>query len=224
MIVNWLAYSLEFSLICSKIEFAMRRFVIIISLFLSTLTFGQTASEVFDYKAITFYGLDFTAAKCTGVGEFPAPDELITKYYPEWNNAFMVGKKRIKIGQPYDKSKVQYDTAVYGFNRMTDPAELIIDKPFSLKKSDVKEIVQKYANSGKAGLGLVYVVENLNSKDGYLSVWITFFNIGTGEILISEPSRAKGKAKKFGDIWLNAFLELYINSEKDYKAWKKLYH
>jgi hypothetical protein len=190
----------------------------------SISSFGQSVSDIFEYKAITFYGLDFSMTKCTGIGEFPDGNELVKQHFTEWNNAFMVGKKRVEIGAPYHKKKVEYDTLVYSFNRQMNPDELIIDKPQVFKKSMIPEFVSKYANSKKAGIGLVYIVENLNAREEYVSVWITFFNIGTGEVLLSEPSRAQGKGRKFNQHWLNAFMELYLGSEKDYKTWEKLYN
>lgn len=201
----------------------MKRTLIIILLFSASFGFSQTVSDIFDTKAMTFYGLDFTESKCIGPSEFPGTDIMINDLFQQWNDMFMIGQKKIKIGSPYKKKEVSYDTSVYEFNSQIDPEYLIIDKAFSLKRSRIADITEKYADKTKSGIGLVYVVEALNAKEEYLSVWITFFNIKTGEVLISEPSRSIGKGKEIYDYWRVAFIRLYASSADDYKNWKKMY-
>lgn len=201
----------------------MKRTIIILLLISFHFGFSQTATDIFNTKSMTFYGLDFTESKCIGPSDFPGTEVMINDLFQQWNNMFMEGKKRIKIGAPYKKKEVNYDTSVYQFNRQIDPEFLIIDKAFSLKKSKMNAITEKYADKTKSGIGLVYVVEALNAKEEYLSVWITFFNIKTGEVLISEPSRSVGKGKEINDYWRAAFIRLYASSADDYKNWKKIY-
>lgn len=201
----------------------MKKFFFLLLLISVNLGFSQTKSDIFNYKSITFYGLDFSDAKCIGPAQFPGGDEMVNVYFQQWNDLFMTGKKRIKIGSPYKKKEVSYDTAVFEFNHQIDPSLLIIDNPYTLKKSKIEGIIEKYADKTKAGIGLVYVIEALNAKEEYLSVWITFFNQSTGEVLLTEPARSVGKGKEIYEYWKVAFIKLYASSENDYKNWKKLY-
>lgn len=201
----------------------MKKYFILILAVLSIQSFSQTASDVFDYKAMTFYGLDFTMARCIGTTEFPSGEEMRDIYFKEWNDLFLTSKNRLKIGKPYKKKKVEYDTLILDYNRQIKPGEIIIDGTYSFKKSDIAKFTEKLANSERPGIGMVYIVEALNANEKYLSVWITFFKNSTGEVLISEPIRSKGKARKFEDYWYNAFVRLYQESAYDYKAWSKIY-
>lgn len=201
----------------------MKKALFILLLFSVNLGFSQITSDIFNSKSITFYGLDFTEAKCIGPSQFPGGEEMVNIYFQQWNDLFMKGKKRIKIGAPYKKKEVSYDTTVFDFNRQVDAAALIIDKPYTLKKSKIDGIIEKYADKTKSGIGLVYVIEALNAKQEYLSVWITFFNQSTGEVLLTEPARNVGKGKEIYDYWRVAFIKLYASSGDDYKNWKKIY-
>lgn len=201
----------------------MKKILIPLILLFGLGVYSQTTSEIFEYKSMTFYGLDFTSAKCIGISEFPSGQELIDTYFQDWNDVFMVGRKRIKIGKPYKKNKVEYDTMVFEYNRQINPEELIISGSYFLKKSDIPAIAEKYADKEKTGIGMVYIVEALNADDRYISVWITFFKNSTGEVLLTEPLRAKGKGKRIEEHWLVALLRLYEESAYDYKTWSKIY-
>lgn len=201
----------------------MKKILILLFVLLGPGVYAQTTSEIFEYKAMTFYGLDFTNTRCIGISEFPSGQELIDVYFQDWNEAFMVGKDRIKIGKPYKKKKVEYDTMVFEYNRQINPEELIIDGSYSLKKSDIDAITEKFADKERAGIGMVYIVEALNADAKYISVWITFFKNSTGEVLLTEPLRAKGKGRKIEEHWLIALQRLYEESAYDYKTWSKIY-
>jgi hypothetical protein len=186
-------------------------------------SFSQTTSEIFKYKAMTFYGLDFTGAKCIGKTDFPSGGEMVNVYFQDWNDMFMTGKDKLKIGKPYKKKKIEYDTLVFEYNKRIDSTNLIIDGSYSFKKSDIEDYTLKFADSEKAGIGMVYLVESLNRESKYISIWITFFKNSTGEVLLTEPVRAKGKGRKFDDFWRAALYKLYTESAYDYKTWSSIY-
>ncbi len=201
----------------------MKKILIVLLFASSILGFSQSVSDVFEYKTITFFGLDFTHTKCVGVGEFPGGAEMVNYYYPTWNEMFSDRKKSIPIGFPYKKKRVEFDTAVYEMNRMIPTDEIIQAETFTFKKTQIEDFVEKYSSSEKAGLGLVYLVESLNATHEYASIWVVFFDIGTGKVHISEPTRAEGKGRKFEDYWTSAILRIYDASGDDYKTWKKYY-
>ncbi|NPD45780.1 hypothetical protein [Lentimicrobium sp. S6] len=202
----------------------MKKILIVLLFAFSLFSYSQSVSDVFEYKAVTFYGLDFTHAKCVGLGEFPGGAEMVNYYYPTWNKMFSEGKKNIPIGAPYKKKRVEYDTAVYELNRMIPFDEIIQAENFIFKKSQIEGFIEKYSSSEKAGLGLVYMVESLNATNEYASIWVVFFDIGTGKVLISEPTRAEGKGRKFEDYWTSAIIRIYDTSRDDYKTWMKFYN
>ena len=201
----------------------MKKIIVFIFFLSVSFAWSQEKINIFETKTMTFYGLDFTHAKFIGTKKLPNPESLVNKYYPIWNNMFMTDEIDLEIGGPYKKKEVFYDTLVYSRNAQIDLKEIIIDHDYSLNRSDVNEYLLSFASPHKSGLGMVYLVESLNATEKYLSIWITFFDIKTGEVLLTEPLRVKGKGRKFKYWWKNAFLELFDKSKKDYKAWKKIY-
>jgi len=202
----------------------MKNLFILLIIAWSFNAFSQTTADIFEYKAMTFYGLDFTQTKCIGMSEFPSGEEMRDVYFEEWNDLFLTSEDRLRIGKPYKKKKVEYDTMILELNRNINPDELIADNSYTLQRSDIAKFTEKFADSEKPGIGMVYIVEALNANEKYLSVWITFFNNSTGEVLLSEPVRSKGKGRRFEDYWYNAFVRLFEESAYDYKAWSKIYH
>lgn len=201
----------------------MKKLIIITLLLMTNIAWAQTASDIFETKNMTFYGLDFTKSRCIGVQEFPSAQDMAFDYFNKWNDMFLVGKNKIKIGAPYKKKNVEYENVVYQRNRGILLDELITDNPYHLKRSSIVDYMEEYADESKTGIGMIYIVEAINANEKYLSIWITFFNMKTGEVLITEPVRSKGKGRKFDDYWYNAFVKLYEGSADDYKAWKKTY-
>jgi len=201
----------------------MKSFIISIFLLSFTISWSQGTIDIFQTKTVTFYGLDFSLTKCIGQKKFPTSEELIEVQFPYWNNIFMTDEYKIDIGHPYKKKEVYYDTMVNVRNANIDPKELMIQGEYHLERKQINNYILQFADYNKTGLGLIYVVEALNSSEKYASVWITFFDIKTGKVLLAEPMRAKGKGRKIKDYWKNAFLDIYDESHKDYKAWKKAY-
>jgi len=202
----------------------MRKLLFIIFLLSASITWSQGNINVFETKSMTFYGLDFTHAKCMGTEKFPSPEELITEHIPQWNKIFMDEEIGEDVGKPYKKKEVFYDTLIYAKNAQINAGELYIDHPYLLERKDIKAHIKGFADYNNSGLGLIYLVEALNRSEKYLSVWVVFFDKKTGDVLLSEPIRSKGKGRHFDSYWRNAFLEMFDTSAKDYKAWKKIYN
>lgn len=202
----------------------MKKLFLFVSIMISLPVFSQGVARVFNEKSMTFYGLDFTESKCVGMAEFPGGEEMVDFYIPIWNDLFMRGKKRIRIGSVYKKKHISYDTSVYQYNRSIVKNDLVVNTNHILKRSKMEDYVHKYMDKDKEGLGLVYIVESLNAVEEYASIWICFFDISTGKVLIAEPCRGVGKARDFGLKWEDAIFDTYINSAEDFKTWKKLYN
>lgn len=202
----------------------MKKVLVIFLVIFSQIAWSQTVQDVFSFKNITFYGFDFSNSKCIGMEDFPGAQEMITTYIPNWNYNWMLSKRKVKIGIPYKKKKVEYDTLVYARNRSIQPDDFIVNESHSFKKSQIQGFIDDYANKEKYGIGLVYLVESLNAKDEYASIWITFFDLASGKVLLTEPTRAEGKGKEFEEYWMTAFLKIYDNSADEYKTWEKLYN
>ena len=202
----------------------MKKLLFSLLIFSSTIVWSQGNIDIFEAKSMTFYGLDFTKAKCLGTEKFPSPEEVVTVHFPQWNQLFMDEEEGENVGKAYKKKEVFYDTLIYAKNAQINTNELYIDHPYQLERKEIKAYIKGFADFYSSGLGMIYLVEALNRSDKYLSVWVVFFDKKTGDVLLSEPIRSKGKGRHFDVYWGNAFLEMFDISTKDYKAWKKIYN
>ncbi len=202
----------------------MKNKLIFLLIILYSSAWSQSTIDVFETKTMTFYGLDFSLTKCIDSDEFPPAEEVIHEYFPLWNSIFMTDDYRVDIARPFKMKEVIYDTSLYAINAQIDASKLIINNAYQLERSAIKRHIQNIADYNTSGLGLVYIVEALNADAKYVSIWLTFFDMKTGEVLLTEPVRAKGKGRRFRDYWTNALLDIYDENANDFKAWKKVYH
>jgi len=201
----------------------MRKLVFILFLMSSVITWAQTKSELFNTAEIHFYGLDFTSAKYVAHKKLPDPLELVERYYREWNDMYLDEHDGFDMKRPFKKDFVYYDTTVYARNAMISSVDIIVTEPVSLELKDVRTYVKTYADKSKKGYGAVYIVESLNASDKYLSAWVTFFDVKTGDLIFSEPIRIKANGRNFYLLWHAAFDELYLETKDSYKKWRKMY-
>jgi len=201
----------------------MRKILFILFLFGTLMLNAQTASDVFSAKELKFFGIDFTMAKFVGPQEYPPNEEIRDVYFRKWNDAYMKGSRRFNLERSYKKKHIYYDTSVYARNDQLPVENLISNTTYSIKRSDIELYVITYADITKTGIGFVYLVESLDAELRYLSVWVAFFNLQTGDILFTEPIRTKANGRNFDYFWTRSFKRMYENSSKDYSNWKKIY-
>lgn len=200
----------------------MRSFLIILAILQGLVVYSQDEALVFESREMTFFGLDYTKTKLVGKYNFPPDQEIIHPYLMYWNDLMMYPDIRVDIGKPYKKRKVNYDTISYDYNRGIKEFTRLETSQI-LKKSEIEDVINKYINSEKQELGLVYIVDEMIAEDKMMTIWICFFEISSGKIVLAEPLRGKGKGRKFGDIWENAILDVYVSSLSEFKAWYRNY-
>lgn len=201
----------------------MKRIYFIIFLFISVSGWTQTKSELFHSEKISFYGLDFTFAKFVAHKKLPNPEELLNRYYTEWNHMYLDEYDGYDMRRPFKKKYVYYDTLVYSINAQINPADILAKEAVDLELKQIREHIKSYSDLSKEGFGMVYIVESINASDKYLSAWLTFFDLKTGDLVFSEPIRVKAKGRNFKFLWESAFDELYLESKDSYRVWYKMY-
>jgi len=201
----------------------MKKIFLIVFLLSTVLGWTQTKSELFQSEKIRFYGLDFTFAKFVVHKKVPDSSILVHRYYKEWNDMYLDDRKGFDMRRPLKKKKVSYDTATYSINAQINPEDIIVYEGSNLELKQIRKYIKNYSDFSKNGFGMVYIVESMNSKDKYLSAWLTFFDLKTGDLLFAEPIRVKAKGRNFTLLWASAFDELYLESKNSYKVWYKLY-
>ena len=112
-------------------------------------------------------------------------------------------------------------------NAVADIENLFVNKSVSLNIAEITEIVRSYDMSvidKKEGIALVFIMENMNKGKGNASMYVTFFNIKTKEVLLTE--RMVGTVMGFGfrNYWIRPVYEVIADIyEYKYRAWRNQY-
>jgi len=100
---------------------------------------------------------------------------------------------------------------------------MVTDEDHSISKDLLDRIVGKYRDNEHEDLGLVYIVESLNAYDNEMRIWVTFFDIKSRKILLSELFVGKAGGAGFRNFWAKAYYNVMRQSEKEFKKWELLY-
>jgi hypothetical protein len=169
--------------------------VLLLSICLGTATIAQDKAKAKSEKSMVWYGIDFTVAKFTLVTEDPAV--IVNQYLKSINALIQSEPDKYDLKKFFSKTEVTMDLdQVNERNAKIDPGTLVISDEHKIAPDDVKNVIKQYNSNGKAGLGLIFVAENLDKVKQIGSFYVCFFNQDTKEIV--DVQRVEGKAAGFG--------------------------
>jgi hypothetical protein len=174
-------------------------------------------------STVVWYGLDFSAVKLIGSEGFSDPYDIKNRFFRAWNRLIVDEADKYNIKKTFRKTGLEYETTVVEErNKLPNENELVTENDYSLKEDDVKKIVKKYkSDKFKEGLGLVFVMESFNKRAQSGHMWVTFFDIASGEVILTR--RYSGDARGFGlrNYWAGSVYDVFEQLESDYGKWQK---
>lgn len=198
-------------------------------LFLTTSlsVFAQTKSEVFKPEVpVTWLGLDFTSAKLIGDRERFGSESDVRHLIEAWNDLIIKEPDKFDIAKTIGRKKVDNATEITNEHN----AELDVMSMFSneakdylhVKASDVGVIIAGYDFKGLSGIGLMFNVESFNKLNEEGSVWITFINMGTKEVIFTERMVAEPKGFGMRNFWAGCIYTILVKiQKKEFEMWRK---
>jgi hypothetical protein len=206
---------------------SMRLFAIaFIILSVSSGATAQRKQDIFNSKTeVTWLGLDFSKAKFIGDRERLGSEADVKHLMEALNDLIFSEKNKYDISGAIDKPSVETDTDVTKQHN----ANLNVQDLFSssekdyihLKQSDIPAIVSAYDRKGKQGIGLIFIIESFSKLHNEASIWVTFVNMETKEVLLTE--RMTGIPKGFGlrNYWGGAIYDILKKMKKEFEMWRK---
>jgi hypothetical protein len=192
-------------------------------------SFAQTKSDVFKPDVeVTWLGLDFSSTKLIGDREKFGSESDVRRLLEAWNQLILTEFEKFDIAKAIKRSKVERSIDVTNeHNAEVDVLSMFTDDEkahLHLNPNDVEELVGRYDFKGKTGLGLMFVVESFNRFAEEGSIYVTFVNMGSKEVLFTE--RLVGEPKGFGmrNYWAGCIYQV-INKigKKEFEMWRKKY-
>ena len=184
--------------------------LLITSLILFVGVANSQANKAYCAQEITWYGLDYSQAYFVDDLAFPDPDKLKDKLFLEWNNFVFKEKKKFDIAQTFNKRDVIYSTSyINSRNKEVDVVKCVGNVWFQqeyLNNDSIQKILYSYKlPENNAGVGLVFIVEMLDKPNRRGIYWVTFFDIETKQILITEQIIGVPGGAGIRNYWANSF-------------------
>lgn len=185
---------------------------------------AQNISDIFTAKEVTFYGLDFSQARFIGSFAFNQPAKIQDFHIPDWNDMFIKEHNKYNLSKTF---KIKHVTYSFGIvekrNKAFDIFKVIIDEDYSITEAEVKQVIGEYKDQEHNGLGLSFVVEALDYHKNIAVIWITFFDIESGQVLLTERLRGDAIGLSFRNWWAKSYYNVLKSCEMNYSYWKKNY-
>jgi len=194
--------------------------LVAISLILFNGTNYSQSNKAYCAQEITWLGLDYSVAYFTDEKAFPDPNTLKNKLFFEWNEFVFTEQKKFDIGRTFNKTYVIYSTSyINSRNKNTDVSSHIGNFGYyqrHFNNDSIQEIISSYSLPDNiSGVGLVFIVESLNKPEREAVYWITFFDIKTKEVLLTERFIGKPFGGGTRNYWANSFYSALIKAERE---------
>jgi hypothetical protein len=186
---------------------------------------SYTRSDIFSSNEITWMGLDFSNIKLVGSEGFTDPYTIKNTHFRNINNLILNEPDKYDLKEFFSKQSVDVDLSVIRErNTLPDDEELVLEdgSVYFLDEPAVQEMISQYTPEASEGIAVVLIMESFNKKDERGYMWVTFFDIATKEVLLTD--RMEGKAGGFG--WRNYWAKTVYNvlkeiGKKQYDRWRK---
>jgi hypothetical protein len=187
---------------------------------------AQTLKEFFNSSEVplTYLGVDFTQAKVFNDIAANAMD-IRDRQFAAINQVIVNEPKKYDFQKALSKSNVTNDISFVNAKNAKIDAEKIIESNSAdevrFTKATIESIVKGYKFAGKKGIGLMFIMESMNKASAQASMYVTFIDIASGKVLLTERMTAKAAGFGFRNYWAKTVYEVLDDIKKSkYKEWK----
>lgn len=203
--------------------------IILLCCFITPPAGAQTKSDVFNKDVpVTWLGLDFTSTKLIGDRERFGSESDVRHLLDAWNELILKEADKYDVARSISRPKVELAVEVTNENN----TQLDVLSMFSneekdylhMKTADVEMIISNYDFKGLSGIGLMFNVESFNKINQEGSIWVTFINMGTGEVIFTEREVAPPGGAGMRNYWAGCIRGILIKiQKKEFEMWRKKY-
>ncbi len=201
--------------------------IILLMLIGTSVLNAQSRSDIFDPKTeITWLGNDFSALKLIGDRERLGSESDILRLMEAWNDIMVVeAERKFNVAvATHRKTVVTNIDVTKEHNTELDVHAMYSDDKkdyVHLTKEGVAEIISSYDFKGLTGIGLMFNVESFSKLNGEGAAWVTFINIETKEVLLTERVIGHPGGMGMRNYWANAIAEIIERLKKEFEVWRK---
>jgi len=209
----------------------LKKLLVLLMLVLPILPLrAQTVNDIFDPNVpVTWLGWDLTGAIFIGDREKFGSQSDIQRLMKSWNELMDRERDKFSVGSMMRKKEpVIYKLDItINHNSELDISNILSEKSADhvhLRKDGVEQIVSSYNYEGLKGIGLMFNIESLNKTNNEASLWVTFVNMESGQVLLTERVTGSPSGGGLRNFWAGAIKEAMDHvKKKDFEAWRKKY-
>lgn len=187
---------------------------------------AQTLKEFFNSSEVplTYLGVDFTQAKVLNDAVTNAMD-IRDRQFAAINGVIVNEPKKYDFQKALSKTTVTNDLSFVNAKNAKVDAEKIMGsgdvKDDRFTKATIESIVKGYSFSGKKGIGLMLIMETMNKASVTASMYVTFIDLASGKVLLTDRMTAKAAGFGFRNYWAKTVdVVLKDIAKSKYKEWK----
>ncbi|MGN6439246.1 MAG: hypothetical protein ACTHMM_22080 [Agriterribacter sp.] len=185
---------------------------------------AQTLKEFFNSSDVplTYLGIDYTKTKI--FNEAPPGAEWKDRHFPSMIQVTVNDTTKFEFKKAFSRTNVIYDTKTASARNAKIDADKIVGESGSaevkLSKSDIDGIASAY-KSGSKGIGLLFIVENIDKKKVEESLHVALIDLATGKVLVTERFTEKPAGFGIRNYWVRPVRNVVESIQKSrYKHWK----
>jgi hypothetical protein len=206
-----------------------KTFILLILVLAGNSLWSQDSKLIFSSKEIVWYGLDFSKAHFIGtfdqgLGYLTASGyDLKTKWIPEWNGIIVREPTNFDFKKAFRKEIIHYNTTPLAkVNQTIDAIECMSFTPGKISRTAIDSIVANYPDGDfKEGIGVSFIVENIDKTLEVAGVYVTFFDIKTKKVLLCNFLKGEPSGVSLRNYWLGAIKDILKQiTKKEYNKWK----
>ncbi len=189
---------------------------------------AQSVSAIFKSDVpLTWLGIDFSHARYSGNtgGDNPA---VMVEYFQKINKLILDEPVRYDLKKTFHKeSVINQLEMVAKINASIDTSQLITTKTvdyYRITKDKIAQHVKNYDTGNLQGLGVIIIIEDLNKTWEQASMWVTYFDMQTREVLLTEKISGTASGLGFRNHWAAPVNEVLNKVQtQEYKKWRKIF-
>jgi len=176
-------------------------------------------------KNVVFYGLDFTFLKLVNQEGFvdkngkPMCNTLTFKYFNEWNEMFLIERKKFNLSRYFELANYTIDQAtVTERNKAYVTDECITsNNDYRPAVADLTDAVKAYGAHDATGVGCVIFVESFNKVNKVGIVTTVFFDLSDHSVIKVDRQEGSPVGDGFRNYWINSIDNALSKGSKAYR-------
>src|SRR6202000_859145 len=134
-----------------------------------TLSYAQTAEDLFKVGPLRYMGIDFSHVKLigdfsqfTGTGETTLAS-IRNTYFPAWNTLFVEEPEKYDLKSMLRKDDIRFDLdMVTALNAKTPFETMEATKTPVYTRDDIQKFIRNYSTKSSEGIAVLFVAESMN--------------------------------------------------------------